>query len=125
MSDTKDIEAKKVKRKEYLKEYYKSYNEKHKEKIKEVQRIYREKNKEKMREYHMFYRCSPVEPKPCSICSSSVKNITVHRKYSLACSLISFLLEENPEHEAIEQLKEICKNNDGSCNLELNDISQK
>ena len=73
----------------------------------------------------MFYRCSPVEPKPCSICLSTVKNLTTHRKYSLACSLISFLLEENPKHEAIEQLKEICKNNDGSSNFELNDTSHK
>ena len=143
MSDTKDseggpcplllegcsthplTEAKKLKRKEYLKEYYNKYNEKHQEKIQETQRIYREKNKENIREYHMFYRCSPVENKLCSICSSTVKSLTMHRKYSLACTLISFWLEENPEHEAIEQLKEICKNNDGSSNLELNDVSQK
>ena len=49
----------------------------------------------------------------------------MHRKYSLACSLISFLLEENPEHEAIEELREICRNNDASGNLVPNTASQK
>ena len=49
----------------------------------------------------------------------------MQRKYSLACTLISFLLEENPEHEAIEQLKQICKHNDGSGNLVPNNASQK
>ena len=66
----------------------------------------------------MFCCCSPDETIPCSICSSTIKkySTSAHRKYSLACILISFLLEVNPEHEAIEKLREICKNNDGRGN---------
>ena len=53
------------------------------------------------------------------------QNTTIHRKYSLARSLISFLLEQNPEHEAIEELREICRNNDARGNLVPNTASQK
>ena len=98
-----DIEIKKEKRKEYMRQYNKKYYQKHKLEINKTSRQYYQDNKE----YLTRRVC-------CPICYTDVSapNLKQHNKDKLACVFLDFLIQKQPEHEAIERIREICKSGD-------------